>query len=221
MARRAWRTSKRTRRTRAAGGAGARGSIGAGEAAEPIAASPCETSAGGEGAVHGSCGLLALDGAGRPFIDALVEARSRGVQIRVLVDGIGSGYFFSPIVRRLRKEGVPVARFLHDWKPWRMPFLNLRNHKKILVVDGATGFTGGLNIGARFKRQPIVNRVFPAHVDARDLVVGRSAAQRLHLDSANVPPAVLIESNDLDDVADAKFSFYHLPSPWLLVAYTQ
>jgi cardiolipin synthase len=43
---------------------------------------------------------------------------------------------------------VPVARFLHDWLPWQMPFLNLRNHKKLLIVDGALGFTGGLNIGA-------------------------------------------------------------------------
>lgn len=92
--------------------------------------------------------IFRVDSAGRSFIDALVEALSRGVEIRVLVDGVGSGYFFSPIVRRLTREGIPVARFLHHWMPWRMPFLNLRNHKKILVVDGATGFTGGLNIGA-------------------------------------------------------------------------
>ena len=38
------------------------------------------------------------------------------------------------------------ARFLHSLQPWRMPFLNLRSHKKILVVDGKIGFTGGLNI---------------------------------------------------------------------------
>ncbi|MHC4434676.1 MAG: phospholipase D-like domain-containing protein, partial [Planctomycetota bacterium] len=92
--------------------------------------------------------IFRVDNAGLSFVDALVEARSRGVEIRVLVDGVGAGYFFSPIVRRLKKEGIPVARFLHNWVPWRMPFLNIRNHNKILVVDGAIGFTGGLNIGA-------------------------------------------------------------------------
>ena len=92
--------------------------------------------------------IFRLDSAGSSFVDALVEARSRGVEVRVLVDGVGAGYFFSPIVRRLSKEGIFVSRFLHYWMPWRMPFLNIRNHKKILVVDNAVGFTGGLNISA-------------------------------------------------------------------------
>jgi cardiolipin synthase A/B len=87
------------------------------------------------------------DDSGRSFVSALAEARARGVQLRVLVDGIGGGYTFAPAVRWLKREGVPVARFLHHWLPWRMPYLNMRNHSKILVIDGATGFTGGMNIG--------------------------------------------------------------------------
>ena len=67
--------------------------------------------------------------------------------IRVLVDGIGSGYFISSAVRELRRAGITVQRFLHDWLPWRMPFINMRNHKKLLIVDGTIGFTGGLNLG--------------------------------------------------------------------------
>ena len=35
---------------------------------------------------------------------------------------------------------------MHSLLPWRMPFLNLRSHKKVLVVDGVVGFTGGMNI---------------------------------------------------------------------------
>lgn len=93
--------------------------------------------------------IFRLDSAGLSFVDALVEARSRGVEVRVLVDGVGAGYLFSPIVRRLNIEGVFVSRFLHYWMPWRMPFLNMRNHKKILVVDNTVGFTGGLNISAK------------------------------------------------------------------------
>lgn len=91
--------------------------------------------------------IFRLDDTGESFVQALAEAKARGVEIRVLVDGIGAGYFFAPIVRRLAAEGVAVARFLHDWMPLRMAFVNMRSHKKILVVDGALGFTGGLNIG--------------------------------------------------------------------------
>ena len=88
------------------------------------------------------------DSVGRSFVEALVEARSRGVAVRVLLDGIGGGYLGSPIWRKLKAGHVSAARFLHTWVPWRMPFLNMRNHKKLLIVDGETGFTGGLNIGA-------------------------------------------------------------------------
>jgi cardiolipin synthase len=92
--------------------------------------------------------IFRADAAGLPFIEALVRAQQRGVDVRVLVDGIGGGYFRSPAVSALAQAGVAVARFLHSWMPWRMPFLNLRLHKKVLVVDGRVGFTGGLNIGA-------------------------------------------------------------------------
>lgn len=91
--------------------------------------------------------ILRDDKAGGPFLDALIQAHARGVAVRVLVDGIGSGYFVSGAFRRLRGAGVPVARFMHSSKPWLMPFLNLRTHKKLLVVDGLSAFTGGLNIG--------------------------------------------------------------------------
>jgi len=87
------------------------------------------------------------DSAGGPVIEALVRAKDRGVQVRVMVDGIGAGYFWSDAYSRLRRAGVPVVRFLHSYFPWRMPFLNLRNHRKILVVDGRIGFVGGINIG--------------------------------------------------------------------------
>lgn len=86
------------------------------------------------------------DQIGSVFIEKLIAAHQRGVQVRVLVDGIGSGYFLSSVYRRLKRAGVPCGRFMHSMLPWRMPFINLRNHRKILVVDGLTGFMGGLNI---------------------------------------------------------------------------
>ena len=87
------------------------------------------------------------DEAGLPFIEALIRAHRRGVQVRVLIDGVGGGYFRSGTYERLLEAGVPVDRFLHSYVPWKTPFLNLRNHRKLLVIDGRLAFTGGINIG--------------------------------------------------------------------------
>ncbi|HVV26348.1 MAG TPA: phospholipase D-like domain-containing protein [Rhizomicrobium sp.] len=99
------------------------------------------------------------DAAGRQFTDALIAAHRRGVRVRVLLDSVGSGYVYSRSLNRLLAAGIRADRFLHTWLPWRMPFLNMRNHRKILVVDGSLAFTGGINIGAenctRFAAKPI------------------------------------------------------------------
>jgi cardiolipin synthase A/B len=86
------------------------------------------------------------DEAGKLFLAALKRAHSRGVKVRVLIDGVGAWYSFPSMVRRLREANIPHARFLHSFLPWQMPYLNLRNHQKILVVDGKIGFTGSMNI---------------------------------------------------------------------------
>ena len=64
----------------------------------------------------------------------------------MLIDGVGARYSRPSIVGVLAKRGVTVARFMPTLKPWSAPFWNLRNHRKILVVDGLVGFTGGMNI---------------------------------------------------------------------------
>ena len=86
------------------------------------------------------------DPTGKLFIDALCRAVDRGVAVRVLIDGIGSRYSFPTSVGLLRQRGVPVSRFMPTTVPLYLPYANLRNHRKILVVDGERGFTGGLNI---------------------------------------------------------------------------
>lgn len=116
------------------------------------------------GAAQKSVGLASYifrdDAAGKEFHDALIQAQRRGVEVRVLIDGVGGGYFWSGTYNALRHAGVPVARFLHSYLPWRMPFVNLRNHRKLLVIDGRLAFTGGINIGienliARAPRHPV------------------------------------------------------------------
>ncbi len=108
--------------------------------------------------------IFRADAAGESFHEALIAAQRRGVQVRVLIDGVGGGYFWSGSYRRLSRAGVPVARFLHSYLPWRMPFVNLRNHRKVLVIDGRIGFTGGLNIGAEnVKARKPADRVRDTH----------------------------------------------------------
>jgi cardiolipin synthase len=69
--------------------------------------------------------------------------------VRVLVDALGERYCLRPIRRLLRGSRVRFARYLPLSLSGRGLHLNLRNHRKILSVDGAVGFTGGMNLGDR------------------------------------------------------------------------
>jgi cardiolipin synthase len=88
------------------------------------------------------------DEAGTLFVEALDRAVKRGVDVRVLVDSVGGRYSFPRMLSRLNRRGVQTAEFLHSFIPWRMAYLNLRNHRKIMIADGRIGFTGGMNIRA-------------------------------------------------------------------------
>jgi len=87
--------------------------------------------------------IFERDEVGRKFVEALERAKGRGVEIRVLIDDVGSD---NEVEGALAVAGVRVSRFHPVHRPWRSRYLNLRNHRKIMVVDGRTGFTGGMNI---------------------------------------------------------------------------
>src|SRR5690606_33641720 len=90
------------------------------------------------------------DRIGLRFAQALQAAHQRGVRIRVLIDAIGSKYSHPPIIRLLRRSGIRAALFMTNPLGLRMPYANLRSHRKILFVDGHLGFTGGMNIREGF-----------------------------------------------------------------------
>ena len=92
--------------------------------------------------------IFRSDRSGLEFAAALARAVDRGVVVRVLVDGAGQMYSLPTTSYMLTKSGIPFARYLHSFWPWRMPYLNLRNHRKMMIVDGKTGFTGGINISS-------------------------------------------------------------------------
>jgi cardiolipin synthase len=86
------------------------------------------------------------DRVGLQFVAALGRAVSRGVRVRVLIDNVGASYRFPTVLGPLRRAHVPVAFFLPTLLPWRLQYSNLRNHRKVLIVDGRIAFTGGMNI---------------------------------------------------------------------------
>ena len=88
------------------------------------------------------------DATGKKFVAALACAVQRGVAVRVLVDAAGARYSWPPITWSLRREKIPFAKFLPAslFTPWRVATINLRNHRKSLVVDGEIAFSGGMNI---------------------------------------------------------------------------
>lgn len=90
------------------------------------------------------------DAAGLAFVEALAEARARGVEVKVLIDGVGSRYSRPPITQTLSEKGIDTALFLSSLSGLRLAYANLRSHRKIMIVDGETGFTGGMNIRAHF-----------------------------------------------------------------------
>ena len=88
--------------------------------------------------------IMELDETGKKFVDALIRAQRRGCKVLVLIDYVGS---HTSVARALREGGVRVALFLPPLlAPLRNRYMNLRNHRKILVCDGRIGFTGGMNI---------------------------------------------------------------------------
>lgn len=87
------------------------------------------------------------DKAGRMFLPALEQAAYNGAKVRMLIDGVGINYS-RPNIRAAVKhiKGLEFAVFLPSKSPVNLPFLNLRNHRKLMVIDGQTAFFGGMNV---------------------------------------------------------------------------
>jgi cardiolipin synthase len=112
--------------------------------------------AGAQRSIAFSTFIFDNDRAGEMFLEALRDALQRGVEVRVLIDSVGSRYTFPSIVGKLRRAGLNVARFLPTLVPGSFRYANMRSHRKILVVDGRLGFTGGMNVreGCLLKLEP-------------------------------------------------------------------
>ncbi len=90
------------------------------------------------------------EGIGQEFVEALSDAQRRGIEVRALIDDVDARFSRKSAVRGLRKSQVRVGVFNPPLVPARLYAVHLRNHRKILVVDGKEGFTGGLNVDCRY-----------------------------------------------------------------------
>jgi cardiolipin synthase len=100
---------------------------------------------------------------GQRFAAALTNAARRGVDVRVLLDGFGEWYSLRRASVLFRDTPVRFARFLPPqlWPP--SVSINLRNHRKSLVVDGTEAFTGGINIRDRYLADLPADRISDLH----------------------------------------------------------
>jgi cardiolipin synthase A/B len=82
---------------------------------------------------------------GKAFAGALIDRARAGIKVHVLLDWVGTGKMDASILREMEQAGVEVVKY-HPLRWYNLGRLNNRTHRKLLVVDGRTGFTGGVGI---------------------------------------------------------------------------
>ena len=101
--------------------------------------------------IHLEYYIFRRDATGKRIRDLLIAAAKRGVEVRLLVDGVGSWTLGDIFIKPLRQSGAAFARYLPVTflgRPWHW---NLRNHRKIAIIDGTVGYIGSLNIGDEYR----------------------------------------------------------------------
>lgn len=98
--------------------------------------------------VHLEYYIFTPDRVGTALRDALVERARAGVEVRMLLDAVGSARVRKSFLQPLLDAGADIQWFHPSQllKPFKRPWLNLRTHRKLLVIDGLVAFTGGINI---------------------------------------------------------------------------
>lgn len=90
------------------------------------------------------------DHLGQKLKETLIRKAKAGVKVRVIFDAVGSWKLSHGFIGELKAAGVEIRPFLPVIMPFINNKLNYRNHRKIVVIDGKTGFMGGLNIGDEY-----------------------------------------------------------------------
>lgn len=96
--------------------------------------------------------IIENDVVGKQFLNLLMQKALEGVKVRLIFDYVGSFHFKRSLQRTLRKAGVEIYPFMpvHFKVTLRKNRVNYRNHRKIIIIDGEVGFTGGINMADRY-----------------------------------------------------------------------
>lgn len=116
------------------------------------------------------------DDIGNEIIDLLIQKVKEGLEVRVIYDAVGSVSITGEAISRMEAAGIQTACFLPVKYGFFNQKINFRNHRKIIVIDGTTGFVGGLNIGDEYLgRKPKIGFWRDTH-----LIVKGEALRSLH-----------------------------------------
>ncbi len=100
--------------------------------------------------IHLQYYIFSIDVIGNTITDILKEKAKEGVEVRMIVDDVGSWELKSDYFEDLRKAGIQIFSFLQVRFPVFTSKVNYRNHRKIVVIDGFVGFMGGINVADRY-----------------------------------------------------------------------
>jgi cardiolipin synthase len=100
--------------------------------------------------IHLQYYIFADDEIGRKVKEALISKAKEGIEVRVLYDDVGSWDVKKGFWEEMKKAGIEVYAFLKVAFPVFSSKMNYRNHRKVVVIDGITGFFGGMNIADRY-----------------------------------------------------------------------
>lgn len=101
--------------------------------------------------IHIEYYIFCDDTIGKRITDILMQKAKQGVEVRMIVDDVGSWHLKKTFFKKLQHSGVEIHKFLSVKYPWLTSKVNYRNHRKIIVIDGLVGFTGGVNISDRYQ----------------------------------------------------------------------
>ncbi len=105
---------------------------------------------GAKSFIHIEYYIFEKDKIGREVAGVLMDKAREGVEVRFVYDDVGSWGLSPKFLKMMKEAGVRVHCFQRVVFPWLTSRVNYRNHRKIVVVDGETGFTGGINIAKRY-----------------------------------------------------------------------
>ncbi len=100
--------------------------------------------------IHLEYYIFSDDKIGNRLKDLLIEKGNEGVEVRIIIDDVGSWGLKKKFITELKENGIEIYSFMEVRFPRLTSRVNFRNHRKILIVDGRIGFTGGINFADRY-----------------------------------------------------------------------